>query len=89
MTTSGMHRRPFEGRHLVRTKIAKTNELAEESLKGVSRGALLPDDPRCQRAWDLPVDRRDWKIMLREVNQVSIASLLTAAQKESGLGSIY
>ena len=45
----------------------------------------MPDDPRRQKAWDLPiVEKIGTYIMLREVDQVSRARLLATAQKESG-----
>ena len=69
-----------------RINIEDTNELAEavESLRGASRGASFPDDPRCQKARDLPIVNRNWDNMLREADQVSRARLLATAQKESG-----
>ena len=49
---------------LYRINIADTNELAEvvESWKGASGGASLPDDPRRQKAWDLPIVKKNWII---------------------------
>ena len=45
---------------LSRINIADTNELAEavESWRGASGGASLPDDPRRQKAWDLPIVKK-------------------------------
>ena len=57
-----------------RTNIADTNELA---------GAPLPDDLRCQKAWVLPVVKRNWDNMLLEAGQVSRARLMATALKES------
>ena len=38
-----------------------TNELAEavDSWRGASGGASLPDDPRRQKAWDLPIVKKN------------------------------
>ena len=57
-----------------RTNIADTNKLA---------GAPLPDDLRCQKAWVLPVVKRNWDNMLLEADQVSRARLMATALKES------
>ena len=64
--------------------IADTSELAEavESWREASGGASLPDDPRCQKAWDLPIGKKNWDNMLQEADQVSRARLM--AQKEGG-----
>ena len=45
---------------LSRTIIADTNELAEavESWRGANGGASLPDDPRRQKAKDLPIVKK-------------------------------
>ena len=71
---------------LSRINIADTNELAEavESWRGASGGAFLPDDPRRQKDWDLPIVKKNWDNMLLEVDQVSRARLMATAQKESG-----
>ena len=71
---------------LSRINIADTNELAEavESWRGASGGAPSPDDPSRQKAWDLPIDQRNWENMLRVADQVSTARLLATAQKERG-----
>ena len=55
-----------------RTNIANTNELAEavESWRGASGGASLPDDPRRQKAWGIPIVKRNWNMMLREGYQL-------------------
>ena len=46
---------------LSRINIADTNELAEEveSWRGASGGASLPDHPRRQKAWHLPIVKRN------------------------------
>ena len=46
---------------LSRINVADTNELAEavESWRGASGGASLPDDPRRQKAWNLPIVRKN------------------------------
>ena len=69
-----------------RINIADTYELAEavESLKGASGGASLPDDPRRQKARDLPIVKRNWDNMLLVADLVSRARLMATAQKESG-----
>ena len=69
---------------LPRINIADTNELAEavESWRGASGGAFLPDDPRRQKAWDLPIVKKNWDKMLLEANQVSRARLMATAQKK-------
>ena len=70
---------------LSRISIADTNELAEEeSWRGASGGASLPDDPRCQKAWDLLIVKKNWDNMLLQANQVSRARLMATTQKESG-----
>ena len=71
---------------LSRINIADTNELTEavESWMGSSDGASLPDDPRCQKAWDLPIVKKNWDNMLLEADPVSRARLMATAQKESG-----
>ena len=71
---------------LSRINIADTNELAEtvESWRGVSGGASFPDDPRCQKAWVLPIVKRNWDNVLRDADQVSRSRLLATALKESG-----
>ena len=50
-----------------RINIADTNELAEavEYWRGASCGAPLTDDPSRQKAWDLPILKRNWENMLR------------------------
>ena len=71
---------------LSRINIADTNELAEavEFWRRASGGASLPDDPRRQKAWDLPIVKKNWDNMLLETEQVSRARLMTTAQKEIG-----
>ena len=71
---------------LSRINIADTNELVEtvESWRGASGGASLPDDPRRQKAWDLPIVKKNWDNMLLEADQVSRARLMATSQKESG-----
>ena len=71
---------------LSRINIADTNELAEavESWRGASGGASLPDDPSRQKAWDLPIVKKNWDNMLLEADQVSRDRLMATAQKESG-----
>ena len=71
---------------LSRINIADTNELAEsvESWRGASGGASLPDNPRRQKAWDLPIVKKNWDNMLLEADHVSRARLMATAQKESG-----
>ena len=70
---------------LSRINIAKTNEIAEavESWRGASGGASLPDDSWCQKAWDLPIDKRNWDYLLLEADQVFRARLMATAQNES------
>ena len=74
---------------LVETIISRsnidTNELAEavKSWRGTSGGAFLPDDPRRQKACELPIVKRNYGNMLREAHQVSRARFLVTAQKES------
>ena len=60
---------------LSRINIADTNELAEavESWRGASGGASLPDDPRRQKAWNLPIVKKNRDNMLLEADQVSRA----------------
>ena len=50
---------------------------------GASGGDSLPDDPRRQKAWDLPIVKKNWDNMLLEADQVSRAILMATAQKES------
>ena len=71
---------------LSRINIADTNELAEavESWRGASGGASLPDDPRRQKAWYLPIVKKNWDNMLLEADQVSRAILMAMTQKETG-----
>ena len=71
---------------LSRINIADTNELVEavESWRGASGAASLPDDPRRQNAWDLPIVKKNWDNMLLEADQVSRARLMATAQKEYG-----
>ena len=70
---------------LSRINIEDTNELAEavESWRGPSGGASLPDDPRRQKAWDLPIVKRSWENLLLEADQVSRARLMATTHKES------
>ena len=70
---------------LSRINIAGTNELAEavESWRGASGCASLSDDPRRQKAWGLPIDKKNWDNMLLEADQVSRTRLMATAQKES------
>ena len=68
---------------LSRIDIADTNELVE-SWRTASGGAPSPDDPSCQKAWDLPIVERIWENMLRGADQVSKARLLATAQRKSG-----
>ena len=62
---------------LSRTIIVDTNELAEavESWRGASGGTSLPDELRRQKAWDLPIIKRNRNSILRESDQVSRARL--------------
>ena len=71
---------------LSKVHIADTNELADavEAWRGLCGGASLPDEPGCQKGWDLPIVQRSREEMLREADQVSRARLLATAQKESG-----
>ena len=71
---------------LSRINIADTNELAEavESWRGASGGASLPDDPRRQKAWYLPIVKKNCDNMLLEADLVSRARLMATAQIESG-----
>ena len=71
---------------LFRINIADTNELAEavESWRGTSGGVSLSDDPRRQKAWDLPIVKKNWDNMLLEADRVSRARLMATAHKESG-----
>ena len=68
---------------LSKINIADTNELAEavESWRGASGGASLPDDPRCQKAWDLLIVKKNWDNMLFVADQVSRPRLMATAQK--------
>ena len=68
---------------LSRINIADTNELVK-SWRGASGGATLLDDPRRQKAWDLPIVKKKLDNMLLEADQVSRARLMATAQKESG-----
>ena len=55
---------------LSRINIADTNEPAEavESWRETSGGASLPDDPRRQKAWNLPIVKKNWIICcLRQI----------------------
>ena len=65
---------------LFRINIADTNELAEavESWRGASGGALLPE------GLGPIIVRKKLENMLCEVDQVSRATLLAMAQRESG-----
>ena len=80
----------FEGQFvesiLSRINIVDTNELAEavESWRRASGGASMPDDPRRQKAWDLPIVKKNWDNMLLEADQLSRARFVDTAQKESG-----
>ena len=60
---------------LSRINIADTKELVEavESWRLASGGVSLPDDQSRQKAWDLPIVKRNWENMLREADQVSRA----------------
>ena len=71
---------------LSRINRADINELAEavESWRGASGGASLPDDLKRQKAWDLPIVKRNWDNILLKAGQVSTARLMATAQKESG-----
>ena len=55
-----------------------------ESWREASGGASLPDDPRRQKAWDLPIVKKNRDNMLLEAGQVSRAKLMATAQKERG-----
>ena len=69
-----------------KTKIADTNDLSEavKSWRVACGVASLPDDPKRQKAWDLPIVEKNWDNMLREADQLSRATLLATAQKETG-----
>ena len=71
---------------LSKVHIADTNELADavEAWRGLCGGASLPDEPGCQKGWDLPIVERRREEMLRQADQMSRARLLATAQKESG-----
>ena len=71
---------------LSKVNIADTSELADavEAWRGISGGVSLPDELGRQKAWDLPIVKRDWDRMLSEADQVSRARLLATAQSESG-----
>ena len=71
---------------LSRINIADTNEVAEavESWRGASGGVPLPDDLIRQKAWDLPIVKRNCENMLRVADQVSRARFLATTQRESG-----
>ena len=56
-----------------------------ESWRGASGGASLPDDPRPQKAWDLPIVKKNWDNMLLEADHMSRARLMATAQKENGV----
>ena len=45
----------------------------------------LSDDPRRQKAWDLPIVKKNCDNMLLKADQVSRARLMATAQKESGV----
>ena len=66
---------------LSKVHIADTNELANavEAWRGLCGGASLPDEPGCQKVWDLPIVERSREEMLREADQVSNARLLATA----------
>ena len=51
---------------------------------GASGGASLPDDPKRQKPWDLPIVKKNWDNMLLDLDQVSRARLMATTQKESG-----
>ena len=55
-----------------------------ESWRGASDGAPLSNNPSRQKAWGLPIVKKNWDNMLREADQVSRARLLAIAQKEIG-----
>ena len=44
----------------------------------------MPDEPGCQKGWDVPIVERSQEEMLRQADQVSRAKLLATAQKECG-----
>ena len=56
-----------------------------ESWRGASGGASLLDDPSRQKAWDLPIFKRNLENMLHEADQVPRERLLATAQRESGV----
>ena len=78
---------------LSRINIADTNELAEavESWRKASGGAFLPDDTRRQKAWDLPIVKKNWDNMLLEADQVSRARLINGhgTERERGLAHCF
>ena len=55
-----------------------------ESWRTASGGAPLPDDPSRQKAWDLPIVKRNWENMLRVADQESRVRLLATEQKDRG-----
>ena len=57
---------------LSRINVADTNELAEavESWREASGGASLADDPKRQKAWDLPIVKKNWDNMLLNVSML-------------------
>ena len=67
---------------LSRINIADTYELAEavEPLRGASGGAALPDNPRRQKAWNLPIVKRNWTKLMRDADQVYRARLMATEQ---------
>ena len=67
-----------------RIDMADTNALTEavESWKWASAGASLLNDPRRQKACELPIVKKNWDNMLLVADQVS--RFLAVAQKESG-----
>ena len=71
--------------------IVDTNEFAEavESCRGASGGSSLLDDPRREKAWELPIVKRNWDNMLREAGQMSIEpDYWPRSRKRAGLGSM-
>ena len=57
-----------------------------ESWRGANGGASLPDDPRRQKAWDLPIVKRNWDNMLREADQALEPDYWPRPRKRVGLG---
>ena len=75
-----------------RINIEDTYALAEalESWKWASGGASLPNDPRRQKACDLPIVKKNWDNMLLVADQVSKSQIFgCGTERERGLAQCF